>query len=458
MEKKNQSIEYDDNANTIKNAVVQKLGKAIKCSRKNKRNKVVYAMKNRNVFSDNSNAITMLIYTQTFLTEDNAIQYFTNANLLKNIKIYYMPLLVKPEKPLSIETISYIHRPEGNAICNAIEYPGFSRLIGYTSNIPCRKSEDELNKMTEDFLLHNRIDPQIFDYVVASDGWCNVHPEYDCILPYSKAKEILRLYMVNSKQYELTDHYSCDESLYYIYRNRVLFPEYQTFWSSTLKCKNEPNTDIANALGNRLLLLSMCIDNANIEAYKVQNNTSAMHLKYHISYLLLLITGTFDSIAWIINNLYGLGFEVKKRQQIDLLNKDFRKAIVGKSTFLFSILSGSGFICKVEAIRELRDRIVHRNFIDTISSGNRNKRKNYLLIDQTASDKLIKAGISDTAYFIRSEDINAIDIVSFLQYLQMNTVNIVNCLLKCISNEIYHTTNSSAAWKIFAFPEEPYVL
>ena len=291
-----------------------------------------------------------------------------------------------------------------------------------------------------------------------SDEWCKEHKEYDSVLHYSEAKEILRLFLINNKQFEVVNNFFCGEFLYYVYRHKVLFQEYQNFWSSTIQNKNETDIDTASALENRLLLFSMCIDNVSIEAYKIQNNTTAMHLLYHISYLLLLITGTFDSLAWIINNLYGLGFEVKKRQQIDLINKDFRKAVKLKSPLLHNLLSEISFINKVEAIRELRDRIVHRNFIETISSGDKDKRKDYLWIDQTASDKLIKAGFEEKYYFMKHEDLNAIDILGFLRYLQMTTINIVDCFLKCISNEIYHTADVYSIWKMLRFPAEPYVL
>ena len=247
-------------------------------------------------------------------------------------------------------------------------------------------------------------------------------------------------------------------NLYIIYIGiKELFLEYQNFWSSVLECKNNADIDTANALGNRLLLFSICMDNASIEAYKKQNNITAMHLKYHVSYLLLLITGSFDNLAWLINNLYGLGFETNKRKQIDLINKDFRKAVEQKSSLLHNILSESDFINQVDAIRELRDRIVHRNFIDTVSNGDGSKRKNYIWIDQIASDKLLKAGFDERWYLIKTDDLNAIDILSFLRFVQNVTVTIVNRFLKEISMEIYHSDTQYSINKLLQLPE-PFVL
>lgn len=415
-------------------------------------------MNKRNVFSEQSESITMLVYTQSFLSEKSAFQYFNNANSLETIIIYYMPLLAQSDISLQIETGSYIHTPKGNTICTTIKFCDISKDVYLAANAPQRKTDDELSKKTEEILLRNQLGPRLFDYVVASDEWCKKHKEFDSVLPYSEAKEILRLFLIKNKKFEVINNYFCDEFSYYIYRHKVLFQEYQNFWSSTIQKKNETDIDTASALGNRLLLFSICIDNLSIEAYKIQNNTTAMHLLYHMSFLLLLITGTFDSLAWIINNLYGLGFEEKKRHQIDLINKDFRKAVKQKSPLLHSILSGISFINKVEAIRELRDRIVHRNYINTISSGDKDNRKNYLWIDQTASDKLIKAGFDEKNYFMKHEDFNAIDILGFLRYLKMTTINIVDCFLKCISNEIYHTADIYSIWEMLRFPAEPFVL
>lgn len=398
----------------------------------------------------------MLVYTQSFVCDKDAFLYFKNANLLQRISICYMPLLDKHKISLPIETGHYKHTSEENAICISVEFSVCTRGVFVSSNTPQNKTENELNEIAEKCILHNRLN-DLFDYIVASDAWCEEHEEYDNIISYSEAKDILRLFLIQKKEFEMVNNYYVDESLYYIYRYKELFQEYQNFWSSILKSSNNADIDAANALGNRLLLFSMCMDNASIEVYKTQNNITALHIKYHVSFLLLLITGSFDSLAWLINNLYGLGFETKKRKQIDLINKDFRKAVEQKSSILHSILSESDFINQVDAIRELRDRIVHRDFIDTISNGDGARRKNYLWIDQIVSEKLLKAGFDEKWYLMKTGDLNAIDILSFLKYLQKVTVAIVNRFLKEISMEIYHSNTQYSINKLLQLPK-PFVL
>lgn len=415
-------------------------------------------MDKTNVFSDHAESISILVYTQSFLCDLGSFDYFNNANRLNSIHVYFMPLLETPDKLPPVKTGIYKHVPEEKAICSYAVFSDCTGRMYLSSNTPQRKTDEELSKIAEEVMLHHPFHPLTFDYTVASDSWCEDHKDYNCVTPYSEAKDILRLFLVNKKEFEVVEHFFIDESYYYIYRHKVLFPKYQSFWTSTLENKKESDTDTANALGNRLMLLSMCLDNARIEAYKIQNNTTAMHLKYHISYLLLLTTGVFDSLAWIINNLYALGFEEKKRRQIDIINHDFRKEVEKKSASIFSLLSKADFINRVEAIRELRDRIVHRNFIDTISSGDRGNRQNYLLIDQVTSDKLFKAGLEEKAYFIRDGVLNAVVILELLVFLQDTVVNIVNCFLNQISNEIYHSSTNDSVSKLLNLPSDPYVL
>lgn len=411
-----------------------------------------------NVFSSPSETISILVYTQSFLCDYGAYQYFKNADRLESIKVYFMPLLITPDKSPAINTGIYKHTPEGNSIRTSVVFSDCSGYAYFSPNTPQRKTDEELSKIAEEIMLRNPFHPLSFDYTVASDVWCYEHKGYDNVKSFSEVKEILRLFLVNKKEFELVEHYYIDESFYYIYRNRVIFKEFHNFWSSTVNDRNETNTDTANALGNRLILLSMCIDNTKTEAYKPQNNTTAMHLKYHISYLLLLITGIFDSIAWIINNLYGLGLEEKNRRQIDLINCSFRKKSKLQSAKIYTLLSKTEYVNRIEAIRELRDTIVHRNFINTISSGEGKSRQNYLWIDKTSSEKLLKAGFDEEGYFMRDDLLNLIYILRFVDFLQETVTNIVNDYLMNISNEIYHSSVQIPLHILYKFPSEPYVL
>ena len=51
-------------------------------------------MKNKkNVFSDNTSEINILVYTESFLKENEAIEFLKKADELTGINIYFMPLI-----------------------------------------------------------------------------------------------------------------------------------------------------------------------------------------------------------------------------------------------------------------------------------------------------------------------------------------------------------------------------
>lgn len=47
----------------------------------------------KNVFSDNTSEINILVYTESFLKENEAIEFLKKADELTGINIYFMPLI-----------------------------------------------------------------------------------------------------------------------------------------------------------------------------------------------------------------------------------------------------------------------------------------------------------------------------------------------------------------------------
>lgn len=410
-----------------------------------------------NIFSNNLSQISVLVYTESFLGDELSFTYFHNAGKLEGIHIYYMPVVGDANGSFLVETGVYRSFCQEGRTFTAIQFPQCSEVV-YTHNAAgSSKTEHENNRLAEERILQGESPLELFHYVVASDQWCKSHARDSWVISFSTCKEILRLFLVNRKRFWLTEHASCGETLYYIYYHKRLFASFQTFWSACVAGGNL--TDWAEALDNRLLLFSICLDQAKIEAYKDQNNATAMYLKYHISYLLLLITGTLDNLAWLINNLYNMNMEENERNKVDLLSKDFRKKVQPKSSRIYNVIKDNNFIDKIRAVRELRDRIVHRDFIHTISSrGAGGKIQNYLWADKTVVEKLEKAGFAKENFIIRISDSAASDILALIHFLQDTTIEIVNKFLIIIADEVYHSRNQYTIWKLLGFSREPYVL
>lgn len=170
-------------------------------------------MKENRDYSEAHERISMLVYTQSFMCDKDSFLYFKNANLLKSIRIYFMPLLDKHDKSLPIETGYYKHTSEENVIRISIEFSDCARIVFVSPNAPQNKTEDELNEIAEKCILHNRFN-DLFDYIVASDAWCEEHEEYDNIISYSEAQDILRLFLIQKKDFEMVNNFYIDESLY----------------------------------------------------------------------------------------------------------------------------------------------------------------------------------------------------------------------------------------------------
>lgn len=407
--------------------------------------------------------ITILVYTESFSNFPQAIEYFEKIDAFEEFEINYLPILNKETK-INVSQCTYKHRREKNIIYSTIKLKNSSGCIGTHNRILFENfdalTEDELNLLSEKIILEGNTYAAPFDVVVVSNEWAHkAHPLPSQTIPFSKFKEFIRLFMINNHKFYIKPHYSIDEFCYYIFRHKYLFKNFQHFWSSNVHSLDDYN----DALDNRLLQFSICLDKAKSLLWQKQNNITAMHLKYHISYLILLSTGIFDNLAWIINNYYALDLGKNSRLNIDLKiygKKDtFIKSLSKKSPILASFIKSDTVQRKIEVIREFRDRIVHRDFIKTIASGNsKQTRHNYLMVDAEAKDMLINAGFSRSSFPFSTNAVICADIADFTDFIEDSVVYITDGLLEIINNELFNGNKQVIIWAMLDFPCEPYIL
>lgn len=412
-------------------------------------------MNKKNVFSDNVDGISILVHTEEFLNDSEVLEYFCNANKLTKIRIYFMPVLSKKDDcKLNVGEYSYF--TEGLFTNVVISFADCSSVVSIHHHLPKNISDIDIYRLSEENILNGQLVSDLFDYVVTKNKFTG---EEKCDIPVislERCKEILRLFLVQRKQFSVSEHHNIDETFYYIYKHKQLFSEFQNYWSAVIK--NEEQINWADALDNRLCMLTICLDQCKIEAYKRQNNLTVMHMKYHLSYLLLLITGTFDNLAWIINNQYELGLN---RMKIDLRGSAFKKAINEKSAAISNLLEANYTKTAIDAIRELRDCIVHRDFIKMVMCGN--SECNYetccFWLNDDTYNLFMKAGLEESSVKIKVKDDVFIDMHDFILFLESRVVKITNELLKIIADEIYGATDTYEIGKMLGLSEEePYVL
>lgn len=420
---------------------------------KDLRTKEVGIIEKKNVFSDNKEAISILVYTEKFLKDSAALKFFCNANKIPQIRIYFMPVLSK-QKDCKLTVGEYSHFKHGvftNVVINFVDCSGVVSIHNY---LPENIDDIEIYKLTEKSIIHGQLVSDLFDYVVTRDFFpeqeeCNIP-----VISLETCKELLRVFLVQKKQFIVSEHYNIDETFYYIYKHKQLFSEFQNYWTAVVK--NEVQYNWVDALDNRLCMLTICLDQCKIEAYKRPNNSTVMHLKYHLSYLILLITGTFDNLAWIINNQYKLKLS---RMKIDLKGSQFKNAIKDKSVAIYDVLESEYAKTGIDAIRELRDRIVHRDFIKAIIVGN-SKYKceiSCFWLDDETYNLFMKAGFENSSVKLKAVDNIFIDIHDFICFLESRVVKITNELLKIIADEIYDARDAYEIWKMLGLKVEPYV-
>lgn len=413
-------------------------------------------MRARNVFSEKSD-VSILVHTKSYLENEFAMSYFEKANLIEGIHISFLPVIGEDAK--GVITGEYSHVAMPNRILSVLKFENCSGVIKIHNMPDPNTTEAEYDVMTERSLLQGKCASQLFDYIVSE----TTKPDpLDCEVPivsFQECCEILRLRMVCCGDYHISEKFLIEETLYYIYRHKFILPAYQTFWSC---CVNEGDLDWANALDNRLNLLVRCLDQCKIATYKKTDNNSIMHIKYHLSYLLLLITGTLDNIAWLMNDLYKLDLEKEPKGHfnVDLKKTAFHKAILQKSSNAHSAITNDQFQNRLDAIRELRDRIVHRDFFEAFRGGKAGSRVevSYFDADGPFYEKLKAAGFQNSDVAIRTESRNLIYMIPFINFLEKVTVEMVNELIKIMTKDIFGKEETVVLWKMLGFPCAPYVL
>ena len=154
-----------------------------------------------NIFSNNLSQISVLVYTESFLGDEPSFTYFHNAGKLEGIHIYYMPVVGDAKGSLSVETGVYRNFCQEGRIFTVIQFPQCSEVV-YTYNAaePGKTVHDN-NRLAEEQILQGESPLELFHYVVAADKWCKGHAGDSSVISFSTCKEILRLFLVNRKDF-----------------------------------------------------------------------------------------------------------------------------------------------------------------------------------------------------------------------------------------------------------------
>ncbi|MBX3722409.1 MAG: hypothetical protein KF713_11275 [Turneriella sp.] len=183
------------------------------------------------------------------------------------------------------------------------------------------------------------------------------------IITIKQALDYARLILVCHNYFWISRSWRATEFEYYAYRHRNYFEPIS--WLAAYITVESGKVDLrafSNSLRLRLELWCRAVDKARI--FSMRSNLADRFQKtlYDFNYHLLLTTGIFENIAWIINYTFELGFDRSESQKMGLRNssKNVRKFLAKiPDSNLKSLLKDQHTQEIIEIFYDLRDEMAH---------------------------------------------------------------------------------------------------
>lgn len=183
-----------------------------------------------------------------------------------------------------------------------------------------------------------------------------------------KTVELVRILLVNLGYFYVNPKYCVNEGYYYLYRFKKVFKEFQPAWSIVCSSKglsvNEELFNQFDSLSQRLEFICRASDKVSFYSLKLANNDTQDNTLYHLGYLVMLITGVFDDLAWVITHLYN--FEISRMQvvlKVSDKRKKFYSLLAEKNKDLHDFLVSEHTQNLINLFYPIRDALQHRQFV-----------------------------------------------------------------------------------------------
>lgn len=131
----------------------------------------------------------------------------------------------------------------------------------------------------------------------------------ESVITIKRALDLTRLILISHEYFKLSQAWQASEFEYYAYRFRNYFKHIAWFTAFSVKVKSNPLlNDFIDSLSTRFELWCRAVDRARIHSMRGSKVDKFQNTLYDFNYYVLLTTGMFENLAWIINYAYGLGF------------------------------------------------------------------------------------------------------------------------------------------------------
>lgn len=334
---------------------------------------------------DNLPFMNVLIHSSSFVVNDSTV------NLLELNLTGYINIDATPTSNTEIiETFSKYnivipkYKIDRNHIAMVYEN-GFKNPRLYQDVYSKRISKLEISITNDDLLFVDNYDyfiSEVDSSIFTSLGLLNV-------LTLQEFRKIVGIILSNNNIFFYRYRYAINEGFYYQLRVDRYFTFFQKYWIVLMHYgKNDPLFDKQIfSLSSRLLFITMAYEQIVFLLLARPSNDILTKFLYHFGFFVILCTGIFDDLAWMITYYYKITLN---RMKISLKNKGLINKIGHFNHKMYAELNDSSIQEIIESFYPIRDLLQHRDYMKgyTVQSGS--VRKHMLNIDTEAYNKLKK--------------------------------------------------------------------
>ena len=265
-------------------------------------------------------------------------------------------------------------------------------IVEYNHNInnACElfdKVDGEYINRMEDWIIKGHVREcsplDLFDFVAVTSHILEALPTYKKHFTVSidNLMEKIRLFMLNYRLFYVKKCYKVDEASYYAYRRMKYFPPIRHLWR-LLPAENE-DSEWIQSLYTRLDLYLRAVDKIKINTLRNPANSVGVQLKYDFAFLVFIITGMFDNLAWLICKIYDIDLDKRKIMLVmspKEREREFAKEVSKKCLTLYNYLTCDLVQAKMDLIYPVRDSIVHREYLQTVHYSDVQKKFDTILL------------------------------------------------------------------------------
>lgn len=158
-----------------------------------------------------------------------------------------------------------------------------------------------------DMILRGRINGLFV--VDAADPFMTSSVRRELDVDVNEALDRVRVLAANCHLFYVTPHLKVNEGFYYLYRFKTVFRAFQKAYAAL-------GSNQLDSLAQRLEFLCRAADRASYFALRRADNDNQDDALYHTAFLITLITGVFEDLAWFLKELYSI--RIKDNRAVSL--------------------------------------------------------------------------------------------------------------------------------------------